>query len=134
LKLTYPDGYESLSAFANVVSVDGTGSVDVRESRRGFSSGTRRNQFSWMDLSPGRYQVGAAWFRGGFDVFEEVEVTDRLVECSLVLPVPRPQEHLSVRVLDPEGEPLREARFSVLRYEGSGRSSRGVRFCAGPTA
>ena len=81
-------------------------------------------RFNFTNLSPGTYVLGAGRTREFAELVELVVVADRPVEKNLHVPRPDPANYICVRVLDPDGQPLRRVRFQVQKdYTGGGHRS-----------
>ncbi len=80
-------------------------------------------KFALLDLAPGRYLVGAV-VRGGIVIATAtVEVAGNLVVQDLAVPALDVTDHVIVRVVGPDGAPLRDVRFTTGRNAGDNGSS-----------
>lgn len=88
------------------------------EEREGYT-------FAFHDLEPGGYLLGLSLGRERFVVVENVWVDDAMVEQDLVLARFDPHHYMEVRVLGPDGKPLRDAQVSISFSGGSISASGG---------
>lgn len=84
-------------------------------------------EFAFRDLAPGRHVLGVFADTGGEGPAlhtEEIEVGDSVVEREVTVPLPERSRILVVRVLAPDGSPVRGARVQA-QYLEEGRSRAG---------
>lgn len=88
------------------------------------SSSRKGSEYTFTDLEPGRYVVGAARGRGSPILQHKVvEVLHTKVQCNLDLPALDLTETLRVTVLGSSGEHLNKVRFILtVKRKGSSRS------------
>ena len=65
------------------------------------------------DAKPGTYAVGAGWHADRIDIVELAEVSQGTTKVDLCLPPVDPKEYVLVRVLGPEGRPVKCASIST---------------------
>ena len=83
------------------------------------------DEFSFLDLLPGRYAVGVNRDWGApIDVHKVVDVGVGVVECELQLPPPDLDKFILVTVLRPDGQPAGDVSFGFTHRSGRGSSSR----------
>ena len=70
-------------------------------------------RFRFWDLPPGTYLVGASRRLGCMEVTQVVEVGEEVATVDLALPPIDPSEAIRAVVLDPAGEPVEDAEFSI---------------------
>lgn len=75
-------------------------------------------RFDFKDIAPGSYLIGVGRFVGEILSTETVEVTNGFTDQDLVLPPLDRSDYVVVRPLDPDGNPITNARISIL---GPGR-------------
>ncbi len=96
-----------------------------RHAARTESDSIHGTRYRFDDLAPGRWYVGvAAGEKPEPLVSAVIEVGEECVVHDFVLPPPDPGDRVLVRVLDPDGEPLRDCEFLLFteRVLPDGRS------------
>jgi len=126
-RITY--AAESLSGgFAQVhmLPLAGDAVVDLKllaqsDSNHGFSGA---NEYSFLDLAPGRYVVGVSrsW-SGPIAVHQVVDVGSVILKCDLEVPPIDPSQYLLVRAFGSDGDPVAGVNFSFRFESESGGSS-----------
>ena len=83
------------------------------------------DQFSFLDLLPGRYAVGVNrdW-NAPIEVHEVFDVGAGVIQCELRLPPPDMGQFIHVTVLRPDGGIADEVHFGFTHRSGGGSSSR----------
>jgi hypothetical protein len=83
------------------------------------------DEFSFLDLEPGRYAVGVTRDWGApVEAHQILDVGVGVTTCDLELPPIDPKEFLMVTVLRPDGELANNVRFGFTHRSGGGSSSR----------
>lgn len=94
----------------------------IHDHLRSWGGDRNNNPYVVKDIKPGRYVVH--WLFGSAAILDRAEVEFRggIQEFEHRLPDLRPADHLTARVLGPDGEPVEGARLDLTVVSGSGQS------------
>ncbi|MHC4598351.1 MAG: PDZ domain-containing protein [Planctomycetota bacterium] len=127
-RVRVPEGFpiRSLYVYSLRQSPDSPADPDrlLEEGRPSMASRNQGYRYSFPDLKPGTYLVGARWTDCRIAAYDIIEVADGFSSLDLDLSPPEPREFVVLKVFGPKGEVLRDVRietgFKANRYSSSG--------------
>jgi len=128
-RVIFPPGGESDKVCVYLLKGDG-GNPPTPESlgasgKQSLVRGGGDRTFSYMDLSPGTYFLGASYGRGKVVVMEAVDVGEATLTIDIALPPLDPADFVLVRVFGPKGEVVTDVEFETGFRSENWRSSGG---------
>lgn len=113
-KALFPPGEEPDRTYVRMIRVEGeeVPSLDALDEMGFVCSATAdaKYAFAFHDLEPGPYAIAATLANGRLAGLEVIHVTEETKEMDLVLPPLDPSEYVILRVLGPDGAPLKEVQ------------------------